>query len=144
MASRRTIKRALLFIPLLAFVLADCIPYYSARLSLMLHGLPFARVVPKENRDPFQWVKTDSFASKGIVFSGRQAVGWICQPAGSFASYVPFSAQPSLTRLGNSTFRFNVPLLIAWSARWWLVPVQAITLLLWLRSREKAVRYSGR
>jgi hypothetical protein len=109
MASRRTIKRALLFIPLLAFVLADCIPYYSARLSLMLHGLPFARVVPKENRDPFQWVKTDSFASKGIVFSGRQAVGWICQPAGSFASYVPFSAQPSLTRLGNSTFRFNVP-----------------------------------
>jgi len=142
MSSRRAIRLALLFLPLLVFGLAWGIPYYSARLSLMLHGLPFAHVVPKENLDVFQFVKTDSMASRGIVFSGGKAVGWICEPWGSFASYVAFSDQPSFEDIEPYDFWFNVPLLIAWSLRWWLLLIQAVILLWWLRSREKRVRYS--
>jgi hypothetical protein len=69
-------------------------------------------------------------------------VGWICQPSGSFASYEPFSAQPSFDDAGAFDFRFNALLLIAWAVRWWLLLIQFVILLLWLRSAEKRVRYS--
>jgi len=133
---------ALLVTPLFVFGLACGLPYYSARLSLTLHGLPFARVVPKEKLNVFQFVKTDSMAATAIVFSGGKAVGWICEPWGSFASYVAFSDQPSFEDIEPYDFWFNGPLLIAWSLRWWLLLIQAVILLSWLRSREKRVRYS--
>lgn len=133
-----------LLAPLLLFVLVLTSPYYSARLSLILHGRPFARVVPKEKLDIFQFVSTDSFACRAIVFSKEKAVGWICLPStGGFPCFVPFSDKPNFTNGGafDPWLDFNLPLIIAWSLRWWLLPVQVVILLLWLRRREKRVQY---
>src|SRR5438105_10103729 len=97
MSLRRTFQFAALFAPLLLLALVFTSPYYSARLSLTLHGRPFARVVPKESLDIFKFVSTDSFACRAIVFSNERAVGWICLPStGGFASFVPFSDKPNL------------------------------------------------
>ena len=144
MSLRRTFRFAALFAPLLLFALVLTSPHYSARLSLILHGRPFARVVPKERLDVFKFVTMDSFACRGIVFSEERAVGWICLPStGGFASFVPFSQKPNFE--GGLVFDpwFDVPLTISWALRWWLLPAQAIILLLWLRQREKRVQYSS-
>jgi hypothetical protein len=132
-----------LFAPLLIFILVTTSPYYSARLSLILHGHPFAHVVPKEQLNIFQFVKIDNFACRAIVFSDGKAVGWICQSSlGGFPSFVPFSGQPSLEDAQDFNIRFNVPLGMAWMLRWWLFPAQLIVLLFWLRTRERRVRHS--
>src|SRR6266853_5894481 len=131
MSFRRIFRFATLLGPLLFFVLALTSPYYSARLSLILHGRPFAHVVSKESLDIFKFVSTDSFACRAIVFSNEKAVGWICLlSTGGFASFVPFSDKRNLE--GGDPW-FDVPLLIAWSLCWWLLPAQVVLLLLWLR-----------
>src|SRR5882724_5198704 len=96
MSLRRTFQFAALLAPLLLFALVLTSPYYSARLSMTLHGRPFARVVPKERLDVFKFVSMDNFACRAIVFSNDRAVGWICLPStGGFASFVPFSDKPN-------------------------------------------------
>jgi hypothetical protein len=74
MSLPRTIRIALIFAPLLVFPLLISLPHCSARLSLLLKGLPFAHVVPKEKLDIFNYVQTDSFANQGVFFSGGKAV----------------------------------------------------------------------
>ncbi len=127
----------MLFAPLLVFFLVITSPYYSARLSLILHGHSFARVVPKEKLNIFQFVKTDSLACRAIVFSDGKAVGWISETIGAFPSFVPFSGQPGLEDLPEYDVWFNVPLLLARSLGWWLIPAQVIILLIWLRYKRK-------
>jgi hypothetical protein len=143
MSLQRTIKFVAFFAPLLIFILATTSPFYSARLSLILHGHPFAHVVPREQLNVFQFVKTDNFACRAIVFSEGNAVGWICQSStGGFPSFVPFSGQPNLDDVQDFNFRFDFLLVMAWVMRWWLFPVQLIVLLFWLRARERRVRHS--
>ena len=142
MSLRRTFRFVALLAPLLLFTLVITSPYYSARLSLILHGHPFARVVPKEKLDIFHYVETDGFANHAVVFSSGKAVGMIVQPLGSFAYFEPFSDKPNFEH--GTAFQpwFDLPLLIAWSLRWWLLPAQVILLLLWLRMRQRRVKYS--
>jgi hypothetical protein len=143
MSLRRTFRFVTLLAPLLVFALVLMLPFYSARLSLILQGHPFARVVSKKNLDVFKFMSTDSFACRAIVFSNEKAVGWICLPSTSgFAAFVPFSANPNLIGGVTSEPWFDFPLIIEWSLRWWLLPVQAVVLLLWLRQREKRVQYA--
>ena len=132
-----------MFAPLVVFALAFASPYYSGRLSLVLHGRPFARVVPKEDLDVFHYVSTDSLACRAIVFSHGKAVGWICAATGSFAMFVPFSEHPSFDDVAGFEPWLNIPLLIAWALRWWFLPAQAVILLLWLRKRERKARCCG-
>src|SRR6267154_4461818 len=142
MSFRRIFRFATLLGPLLFFVLALTSPYYSARLSLILHGRPFAHVVSKESLDIFKFVSTDSFACRAIVFSNEKAVGWICLPStGGFASFVPFSDKPNFENYVPDIWSAILP--IAWSLRWWLLPAQVIILLLWLRLRDKRVQHSS-
>jgi hypothetical protein len=128
-----------LFAPSLLFVLALTAPYSSTRLSLVLQGHPFARVVPKEKLNIFEFVSTDSFACRAIVFSRQKAIGWIDLPStGGFARFIPFSGKPDLGVDGAFSSCFEVLLTMLWVFRWWLLPVQAIILLLWLRSRRRS------
>jgi len=143
MSLRRTFRFVALLAPSLAFALVLASPYYSARLSLILHGRPFARIVPKEKLDIFKFVSTDSFADRAIVFSNDKAVGWICLPSnGGFASFVPFSDNPNVDGAGFDPW-LDLPLVTAWMLRWWLLPAQLVILLLWLRQRAKMVQYSS-
>jgi hypothetical protein len=144
MSPARTTRLALLFMPLLAFVLAWGLPCHSARLSLVFHGLPLARVVPKEKLDVFQFVKTDSLASRGIVFSKGKAVGWICEPLMASAQYIPFSDHRSFDGFDRFDLRFNLAMLIAWGTRRWWLPLQAVVLLLWLRRRKQRLHHAGK
>jgi hypothetical protein len=138
MTIRGLFRFVALLAPLLIFALVLLSPYYSARLSLILHGEPFARVVPKEDLDIFKFVSTDNFACRAIVFSGEKAVGWICLPStGGFASFVPFSDHPSFKDDDRWLIWFNVPLMIAWALRWWLLGAQGVALLFWIRHVQK-------
>ena len=140
MSLRRTFRFVVLLAPLLAFALVLMSPY-SARLSLILHGRPFARIVPKEKLDIFKFVSTDSFQDRAIVFSDDKAVGWICLATlGGFASFVPFSDNPNVEDVPFETW-FQLPLMTAWMLRWWLLPAQIVILFLWLRQRAKRVQY---
>src|SRR5438477_13081915 len=121
MSPRHTIRFVSLFVPLILFVLLLIAPYYSGRWSLILHGRPFARVVPKEKLNVFQFVSTDNLRSRAIVFSNGTAIGWIYQPMFGFARFVPFSSRPSFQDVGDSHPQFEDFLLIAWSFRWWLL-----------------------
>jgi hypothetical protein len=60
----------------------------------------------------------------------------IVQPVGAFACFEPFSRQPNSVNDGFPIL-FNLLLGGAWSLRWFLLPVQAIRLLLWLRQRKR-------
>jgi hypothetical protein len=144
MSLRPTFRFVALLAPLLLFALVLTSPYYSTRLSLILHGRPFARVVPRERLDIFKFVSMDSFACRAIVFSNEKAVGWICLPStGGFPSFVPFSDRPNLENAATFDPWFDLPLLIAWSVRWWLLPVQVVLLLLWLLTRQRRPQYSS-
>jgi hypothetical protein len=138
---RRATRFLLLFAPLLLFILILTSAYYSARLSLILHGLPFARVVPKENLDVFQFVSTDNMRSRAIVFSGGRAVGWIYQPMAGFARFVAFSRKSSFEEIGDFDPWFDYCLLLGWSWRWWLLEGQIVVLLLWFGLRKKRVQH---
>ena len=141
MSLRRTIRFVPLFAPFMLFVLLLIAPHCSGRWSLILHGRPFARVVPKEKLDVFRFVSTDNLRSRAIVFSDGTAVGWIYQPMFGFARFVPFSGKPSFQDVGDSP-GFEDFLLVAWSFRWWLLAAQALLLFFWFRLRKKTVQYS--
>ena len=132
---------ALLFAPLLAFPLVFSLPYCSARLSLLLHGLPFARAVPKKNLDIFRYVQTDGFHIQAVVFSRDKAVGVVVQPLGSPAYFEPISEANSGEWRFPSGFLAFVVTARLWG--WLLLPAQAIVLLLWVRQRERSARYWG-
>lgn len=138
MSLARTFRFVALVAPLLLFALVLTLPYHSARLSLILHGYPFARVVPKEKLDIFQYVQTDSFSYKAVVFSDGKAVGMIDQPTGAFACFVSL-AQANVDVDDGFPMMFNALLSIAWFLRWWLLPAQVVLLLLWLRTRQRKV-----
>jgi hypothetical protein len=137
MLLRRTFRVVALLTPLLLFVLVLTLTSHSVRLSLILHGHPFARVVSKERLDIFKFVRTDSFACRAIVFSNEKAVGWI-STAGGFPSFVPFSDKPNLDGDDASIPWFDLLLMFAWFFRWWLLAAQAIVLLLWFREKRRS------
>jgi hypothetical protein len=141
MTLRRTLRFVPLFVPLLLFTLLLMAPYYSGRLSLILHGRPCARVVLKEKIDVFQFVSTDHLRSRGIVFSKGKAIGWVYQPLLGFARFVPFSDKPSFHNASHP--QFEDFLSIAWSVRWWLFAVQVLLLCFWFGLRKRAVQYSS-
>lgn len=138
----RTLRRAVLavafFTPLILSILAFALVHCSARTSLAVHGHPFARIVPKEDLDIFQFLRMDSFACQGIAFEGKRPVGWICRPTGSFPYFVPFSSEPFPQTDEDdfvSCFRFLVVVVIAYLFRWPLLAVQLVFILWWLRPR---------
>ena len=138
----KPIRFILLFAPLLMFCLASTSPYYSERLSLILHGRPFARVVPKEKLDISQYVSTDNFACRAIVFSHGKAVGWIFESTlGGFPEFVAFTGKPDLVGPPGNNLGFNDSLMFGWVVRWWLLPAQLI-MLVWFLSKQKPLHHS--
>ena len=109
---------------------------------MILHGHPFARVVAKEKLDIFQFVQTDSMSYKAVVFSGGKPVGMIDQPIGAIACFEPFPSQTNFWDYGFPTL-FNALSIMAWSLRWFLLPVQAVILLFVATPREKRVQHSS-
>jgi hypothetical protein len=138
MSIRRTVGLVSLLVPLVLFALLFTLPYYSQRLSVALHGHPFARIVAKERLNVFEFVATDSLRSKAIVFSHGSAIGWIYQPMMGLARFVSFSGTPDFDVKGFDTC-FDLWLPVAWYWRWCFLPLQAIVLLLWLRGRSKRI-----
>jgi hypothetical protein len=122
----------------LLFALLFTLPYCSQRLSLALHGHPFANIVAKERLNAFEFVATDNLRSRAIVFSHGKAIGWIYQPMMGLARFVSFSGTPNFDVNGFDTW-FDFCLPVAWFWRWYFLPIQAIVLLLWLRSRRKGI-----
>lgn len=138
MRIRRSLWLVFLFVPLLMWLLVVTSPYYSERLSLALHGQPFARVVPKEKLDSFQFVQIDNLRCRAIVFSREKAVGWILQPMFGFARFVPFSATPNFPDIEFPDALSDLVLPVSWSCRLWLLEAQAVFLLWFLVKRRKA------
>lgn len=126
-----------LSIPTILFLFALTIPQSSARLSLILHGYPFARVVSKDQLDIFKYVEIDSFAYRGVVFSGDKPVGLISHPKGTVASFEPFGREFGSPEDMDAHLWFELPLVLLWSVKWWLLAVQAIVVLYWLRAKER-------
>ena len=113
---------------------ALALPNYSARVSLLLHGLPFARVIPKEKVDISRYVQLDGFDKKAVVFSRGKAVGLIVQPLGSPPYFESFRQADSAPWNLPSAFIALVVTSRFWG--WLLLPAQAIVVLLWRRSRD--------
>ena len=128
------------FAPLLLFGLVAPAPHYFARLSLLTHGIPFARVVPKEKLDVFKYVPTDNLRSSAIVFSGDKAVGWILVPWSGFPQYIPFSGTPGFDDFPHPFS--GLWLILAWHWRWWLLDLQLIVLLAWLALRQRKAAHA--
>jgi hypothetical protein len=142
MSLRSPIRRIFLFLPLLALVFISALPRSSARLSLLLHGMPFAHVTKD---DVFNYVKMDNMRNAGIVVSEGQAVGWIYQPMFGFARFIRFTGTPALeVSIDDWDLWTEAILPRLWLSRWWLLPIQAVVLLLWLRQREKKLQHSTR
>jgi hypothetical protein len=118
------------FLPLTLFIVAMALPFESARITLILHGHPFARVVPKDKLNIFRYVDNDSFACQAIVFSGADAIGWIELPStGGFPEFVPFTTTRSLDEFPIIGIDFCF--IILWITRWWFLAGQAIVVLFW-------------
>jgi hypothetical protein len=130
--ARQAIRLFVFFLPLLVFALAMASAEYPVRISLFLHGHPFAFVVPKTSLDVFKFVSTDLMQAEAIVFSNGKAVGWIKQPNLYFAHFVPFAGKPTFDDLGFPDLWFDIFAPLAWTFRWWLLLLQVVMLLLWL------------
>jgi hypothetical protein len=109
---------------------------------MILRGYPFARVVPKETLDVSHYVQFDDFGFRSVVFSGDKAVGIIDQPTFDLAHFESFPIQEKAVDVGFPMWLYGL-FCIGWFLRWWLLPVQLIVLLLWLRQREKKSHYSS-
>jgi hypothetical protein len=105
---------ALLLLLIAAFSFS--VPVTSARISLALHGQPFARVVPKDQINVLSIVPTDSFASRGVVYARERPIGWIYAAIGSFPQFVPFGTVPDFDSLPGQGE--NYLFLIIWTTRW--------------------------
>jgi hypothetical protein len=133
--------------PLVAFGLLCALPYYCVRLSLIRDGHPFARIVPKERLDIFQYVPTDNFRCAGIVFSDSQAIGWVYHPMADFARFAPFSATPTLAVGGSIDPLFDVILLLLFAFRWWWLIAVYVLFGFWVlatRRKHLTMRWSER
>ena len=139
MLLRRTLRFVLLIAPPLLLLLVFIAPYYSARWSLVLHGCPFARIIPKEKLDVFQYVDMDNMRNRAFVFSDGKAVGWIMQPMSGFARFVPFSGKRTLVGLADVDVLTDYCLLVAWWWRWELL-IAYILLLIILFGFKKPAR----
>jgi hypothetical protein len=87
----------------------------------MLHGHPFAHVVPKMRLNIFDFVRTDNLRCQAIVFSDgsdKNAFGWIYAPTSGFARFVPFSTPPSLSLPGGFDFVFDYLFFLLWVFKW--------------------------
>jgi hypothetical protein len=140
MSLRRTFRFVRLFLPLIGFLLIAGLPHYAGRLSLLLHGMPFARVT---KTDTFKYVQSDNLRNAGIVVSGGRAVGWIYQPMFGIARFVPFTGKPSLDDTGDADLWLDHRLLIVWPWRWWLLAAQAVLLVFWFGLRQRRVQHSS-
>ena len=130
MSVRALARWVLFFMPLLLFVVAVALPYDSARLTLIMHGHPFARVVATDKLDIFRYVDMDSFACRAIVFSGDEAIGWIEQSSlGGFPMYVPFTVPRKLD--GFPSVWPEICFIELWITRWWFLAGQAVVLVFW-------------
>ena len=136
MSVRRTFRFVLLSTPLLVFALLFTLPLFAERLSLAFHGHPFARIVPKEGLNVFEFVTVDNLRARAIVFSHGKAIGWIYEPMTGLPRFIHFSNIPNFD-IGGFDPWFDICFLLTWFLRWYLLPVQAVVLLLWLRSRGK-------
>ena len=129
MKIRRISRIALLFLPLVGFILIETSPYYAARFSLLLHGIPFAQV---NKRDALKYVPTDSFRNAGIVISEGRAVGWIYAPMMGFSRFVPFAEIHSLDGPEKPDPVMDCPILfLLWERRWLLLVAQGVLLIVW-------------
>ena len=141
MSFRNQMRTAIIFAPLALFVLAVGAPIYSARMSLSLHGHPFARIVPKDQIDVFHYVDMDSFECSAIVLSGDVAVGWIDSPEMSgFPRFVPFSGRRSFDDQAFDAGFFEWALPTAWFFRWWLLAAQAILFIAWPFAHQNPIK----
>ena len=121
-AKSRTIRIALLSAPLLGFIFICALPRFCVRLSLIIYGHPCAQVVPKEKLNVFDFVPTDNFRSRAIVFSKGHAIGWVYQPMSGFARFVPFSAAPNFMDLGGFHWLFDYVVIVLSLFKWyWLM-----------------------
>ena len=136
MSIRRTIRFAVLFTPMVLLALVSALPHYSERLSVTFHGYPFARIVQKERLNVFEFVARDNMRSKAVVFWHGKPIGWIYQPMMGLPRFVSFSGPPNV-EMGGLDVWFDLRLPVAWLWRWYLVPIQAVVLLVWLRRRAK-------
>ena len=140
MRVKRHRRLVAILLPTLLLVFLLTSPHSSTRLSLILQGHPFARVLPKQQLNIFDFVETDNFACRAIVFSGNKPIGWICLPStGGFPGFVPFSERPNFSDdVGPWYLWFDSLLIVAWTFRWWLLTIQAVFLLWWLGTRESS------
>jgi hypothetical protein len=98
----RKTRIVLVVAPLVLFTLVFVLLFfYSARLSLIVHGYPFAHVVRREKLDIFQYMETDNLRYQAVAFSGGNPVGVIVHPFGAIAYFEPFSSQ-SNSGIGNT------------------------------------------
>ena len=111
-------RLTLICAPLIAFALVWALPYGSARLSLLLHGHPFARIVPKNRLNIFEFVPVDNFRAQAIVFSREHAIGFIDDEMSSFPKFVRFSPRPNFDSPPFDPL-FDVVLLLLYAFKWW-------------------------
>lgn len=125
-----SVRQAVFFMPLFLFLVGISVPYSSVRLSLIWHGHPFARVVPKNAVNIFPYVDRDSFACSALVFEGSSSIGWIDSPTnGGIAWYVPWSSTRFLDDYGSPRV-LETCFEVLWMERWFLLLVQAVVFLL--------------
>ena len=94
-------RLTLICAPLIAFALVCALPYGAARLSLVLHGHPFARIVPKDRLNIFDFVPVDNFCAQAVVFSHENAIGYIDDEMSSFPQFMPLLCDAELQRFST-------------------------------------------
>ena len=136
MSLRRATGFILLFLPLIGFLLVAALPHYAGRLSLLLNGIPFAKVTKD---DGSKYPQTGNMRNAGIVISNGRAAGWIYQPMLGFARFVPFTDSPKIEDMIVFDPWFDDRLGFVWYWRWWLLAAQAVVLVLWFGLRTRKV-----
>ena len=140
MSLRRTIRRFLFLTPLLLFAMLVELPQYSARLSLVQHGYPFANLTPCYKIDVYKLMSNYNVRVRSIAFSDGKPVGYIYQGIIGLARFEPISNDTSPEGVGVYDPCFDGRLITAWSWRWWLLAVQFLLLLLWFGLRRYRVQ----
>ena len=120
-------------LPPAIFALVSILPIASARLSLILHGKPFAKIEYKNESSDLPNSRMTGWTSRmATVYSKETPIGYIFRPSDS--SFPHFKAFSDNTEEGlhldiDIWFDFVFPLV--WNGRWGIFGAQILVIVIW-------------
>lgn len=122
-------------LPPVIFALVSILPIASPRLSLILHGKPFANIDYRSESNDLPNSRITGWTSRmATVTSKGTPIGYIFHPSGSsFPHFMAFSDNTEERLHLDIDIWFDFVFPLVWSGRWGILGAQFFVILIWAK-----------